>query len=276
MKIIKASGDKEIFDRNKIIKSLKRSGVKEEIIAKVLSDTEKELFEGIQTKKIYKIVFQNLKKYNRNIAGKYHLKKAILELGPTGFLFEKFIAALFESEGFQTTTNQIVRGYCVNHEVDVIAKKNKEYFIIECKFHQKGGIICDIKNALYVYARFLDIEQSKFYKLYPGEKIKQGWLVTNTRFSSDTERYGRCAGLGLLSWNYPKRKGLREKIDKNGLYPITCLTRLSKEEKQKLLNNNIVLCSSLYETPSKLKFLGLSKARKSKVMEEVKIILKKY
>ncbi len=29
--------------------------------------------------------------------------------------------------------------------------------------------------------------------------LKQGWLVTNTRFSSDAVDYGKCVGLTLLS-----------------------------------------------------------------------------
>ncbi len=50
---------------------------------------------------------------SRSTADKYHLKNAIMELGPTAFPFEKFIAGILEAEGYQTLTDQIVQGNCV-------------------------------------------------------------------------------------------------------------------------------------------------------------------
>ena len=275
MKIIKANGEETSYEPEKIARSLERAGAGQEVIQEVLSATEKELFDGIHTKAMYKIVFRNLKKLSHGTAGKYHLKSAIMELGPTGFPFEKFIAALLEAEGYQTLTDQIVQGHCVKHEVDIIAEKDNKHFMMECKFHGTTGNICDVKVALYVYARFLDVE--KTWLNIPGhaQKFHQGWLVTNTRLSGDAEKYGKCVGMGLLSWNYPRGDSLRERIDRNGLYPITCLTTLSKHEKQALLNKKIVLCHTVCERPSVLNGIGLSMARKSMALEEAKTICKK-
>lgn len=44
-------------------------------------------------------------------------------------------------------------------------------------------------------------------------------------------KYGSCAGLNLLSWDFPKGNSLREQIDASGLYPLTYLTTLSLNEK---------------------------------------------
>jgi hypothetical protein len=41
-----------------------------------------------------------------------------------GFFFEKYIARLFESEGYQTVTNLILSGN-VSHEIDVLIKKRQ-------------------------------------------------------------------------------------------------------------------------------------------------------
>lgn len=274
MKLIKASGEETDYNRENIVRSLERAGASPNIIQEVLAATEKELFDGIRTKAMYKIVFRNLKKMSPPIADRYHLKNAIMELGPTGFPFEKFIAALLEAEGYQTLTGQLVQGHCVQHEVDVIADMDNHYFMMECKFHSEGGNISDVKDALYVYARFLDI--AKHWRNTPEHalKIHKGWLVTNTRLSSEAEKYGRCVGLGMLSWNYPPGDGLRERIDRNGLYPITCLTTLSIGEKQALLNKKIVLCHLICERPSELNGIGLSPERKSKVLEEAISICK--
>lgn len=272
MKVIKANGEETSYEPEKIVRSLKRAGTSQEVIQQVLSETEKELFDGIHTKAMYKIVFRNLKKMSHGIAGKYHLKNAIMELGPSGFPFEKFIATLLKAEGYQTLTDQIVEGHCINHELDVIAEKDNQKFIMECKFHSVSGNICDVKDALYVNARFLDIEKKWLNKPGYSKKNHQGWLVTNTRFSIDAEKYGECVGMSLLSWNYPQKNSLRERIDRNGLYPITCLTNLSKHEKQRLLDNEIVLCRTLSEHPSALNGIVLSEKKKLKVLEECKII----
>ncbi len=274
MKIIKANGDETFYDPEKIIHSLKRAGADQEMIQEVLSETERELYEGIHTKALYKILYGKLKKLSHTMAGKYHLKNAIMALGPTGFPFEKFIAAMLEAEGYRTITNQIVLGHCVKHEIDVIAAKDNQRFILECKFHSYVGNICDVKVALYVYARFLDVE--KAWLNMPGrrQEFHQGWVVTNTRLSGDAEQYGQCVGLGLLSWNFPKEHSLRERIDRSGLYPITCLSSLSKQEIQRLLNNGIVLCQAVRDQPNVLNGIGLSNARKDKVLEETNTICK--
>ena len=80
--------------------------------------------------------------------------------------------------------------------------------------------------------------------------------------------------MGLLSWNYPKGHSLRERIDRSGLYPITCLSSLSEQEKQALLNKNIVLCQNICERPSELNELKLPTAKNNAVLEEAKLICK--
>jgi Holliday junction resolvase-like predicted endonuclease len=57
-------------------------------------------------------------------------------LGPAGFFFEKYIAKLFQSEGYETLTNLLLQGKCVSHEVDVVVRKNNYLTMIECKFHE--------------------------------------------------------------------------------------------------------------------------------------------
>ncbi|MCB1111073.1 MAG: restriction endonuclease [Chlamydiia bacterium] len=268
MLIIKATGEVVPYDRQKIIYSLQRAGAAEEIVGEVVEETEKHLRDRMHTKELYKIVFKKLKKLTRKAAEKYHLKKAIMELGPTGFPFEKFIAALLESEGYNTSTNEIVQGRCVAHEVDVIAEKGGKHTFFECKYHSTNGNASDIKVALYIYARYLDIKKngSNDYD------FEDAWLATNTRLTSDAEKYSRCVGLNALSWDYPKGNSLRERIDRNGLYPITCLTGLPKRQKQLLLDNHVVLCKSINEKPSILKGIGLSESEKRKILEQSETI----
>jgi predicted nuclease with TOPRIM domain len=73
----------------------------------------------------------------------------------------------------------------------------------------------------------------------------------------------------LLGWDYPANAGLKDIIDRSGLYPITCLTSLSKSEKQQLLDMKIVLCSEIQENDQFLKKVGVKDSKLSAVKDEL-------
>ena len=272
--ITKASGERVLFSKQKLHDSLERSGANEAIINEVINEVEPQLFEGIDTKKIFRMAFNLLKKKDKPIAAKYKLKEAIMELGPSGFPFEKYISEILNHQGFKTTVGEIVNGSCVTHEIDVIAEKDDKHFMIECKYHNARGIICDVKIPLYIQARFKDIEIK--WKNLPGhsEKFHQGWVVTNTRFSDDAIKYGTCAGLHLMGWDFPKNGSLKEQIDQSGLYPVTCLTSLTSVEKQKLLDKNIVLSIEICNNSSLLLSIGINQSRTSIIVNEAQRLCK--
>lgn len=226
--IVKKSGDIVAFDVEKLINSLRRASAGENVIQQIVGEVQSKIYEGMTTTKIYKIAFDLLKKYSRVSASKYKLKNALLELGPSGFPFEKLVGKLMAHEGFATEVGIIVPGNCVSHEIDVIAQKEDNHYFIECKFHSDQGRFCNVKIPLYVNSRFLDVEkQWKKQKSNEG-KISKGGVYTNTRFTTDAIQYGKCAGLLMASWDYPLGNGLKERIDISGLHPLTALTTLTK------------------------------------------------
>lgn len=268
--IVKKSGDIVAFDVEKLINSLRRVHASEDIIQQIVSEIQSTIYEGITTKKIYQIAFDMLKKQSRVSASKYKLKNALLELGPSGFPFEKLVGKLMAHEGFATEVGIIVPGNCVSHEIDVIAQKEDNHYFIECKFHSDQGRFCNVKIPLYVNSRFLDVEkQWKKQKSNEG-KISKGGVYTNTRFTTDAIQYGKCAGLLMASWDYPFGNGLKERIDKSGLHPLTALTTLTKNEKTKLLDIGLVLCREIYEQPDVLNQIGISKPRHKNILEDAK------
>ena len=93
-------------------------------------------------------------------------------------------------------------------------------------------------------------------------------ISTNTKFSSDAIQYGNCAGLKLLGWDYPIKHSLKDIIDDLGLYPITCLTTLTRAEKQKLLDMKIVLCTEICANEKLLYDIGMNETKVKKVIEE--------
>jgi hypothetical protein len=269
MKIIKHSGDIVDFDPEKLRKSLMKSGADDSIVEDILHKISKEIFDGISTKKIYKRAFALLKKEANSHAARYNLRSALQLLGPAGFFFEKYIARLFESEGYQTVTNLILPGKCVSHEIDVLIKKDDELSMIECKFHSARENKSDVKVSLYVFSRFNDLKERKRIVFAKNEIISKCWIVTNNRFTSDAVDFAKCSGMNLLSWDYPKNNNLKTKNDIDCLYPVTCLTTLSLAEKNKLLILDIILAKELINNSDKLEKVGLSANRIKNVLKEV-------
>ena len=73
--------------------------------------------------KIFRVALDYLVKEDLNLAANYGLRRAIGELGPAGFLFEQYVEIILQTYGYQTKRNVIMRGACVEHEVDVSAQK---------------------------------------------------------------------------------------------------------------------------------------------------------
>lgn len=270
IQVKKASGELEPFSEEKVALSLKRSGTDEDLSKMVLTHLTKELYDGMPTQRIYSHIFDLLRKEGSPYLGKFTLKKAIMNFGPTGYPFEKFFGAILAHNGYAVETGVNVFGRCVNHEVDVVAEKDNQHFMIECKFHNQPGACSDVKVALYVKARFDDI--AAVWKEKPGHQTKfhQAWLVTNTKLTSDAIQYGECVGMNLIGWNYPNKGSLRDLIEASGLHPITCLSSLSDTQKQILLSHDIVLCKDLLNIRSNiLTYLNLPVRQMEKLKDEV-------
>lgn len=274
IEVIKHSGERAIFSIEKLKNSLRKSGAEEALVNEIANNVRDELYQGISTKEIYNRAFALLKKKKKGYASKYKLKKAIYELGPTGFPFEKFVGAILYYSGYDVKTGQFLNGKCVTHEVDVVAHKNGQYIVAECKFHSDEGRNCNVKVPLYIHSRYGDI-LNNYGDGNKGEKPNEGWVVTNTRFTEDALTYGKCVGLYLLSWDFPKDNGIKDRIDRLGLYPVTVSTLLSQREKQFLLSRDVVLCKQLIDDQFYLDHLGVSEKRKARILEEINILCQK-
>ena len=272
--IRKRSGEIEAFNLDKLKNSLRRASVDEQLILKIAAEVEANLKDGMTTKQLYKMAYRMLKGTSRVQASKYKLKKALMQLGPSGFPFERLVGQLLSHEGFETEVGVFVQGNCVKHEVDVIAQRDQIHYMIECKYHSDEGRFCDVKVPLYIQSRFIDIRTE--WKKHPDHhsKLHQGWVYTNTRFTTDAIEYGTCVDLGLTSWDFPSGKGLRERIDRAGLHPITALTSLTKYEKTLLLEKGIVICKELQQKPELLQQIGIKGSRLENILEDLEELCK--
>jgi hypothetical protein len=266
--IVKANGQKEPFNPAKLESSLLRSGADHETVDEIVIHIAKELKGGMSTSQIYRHAFFLLNKKQKPVAFRYSLRRAVMELGPSGFPFEDFVGHILREKGFEVLTGQRVLGGCVEHEVDVVAWNENKLIMAEAKFHNHLGIKTDVKTTLYVKARIDDLRETVF--LYGVErKLDEGWLITNTKFTTTAIHYAECKGLTLIGWNYPKQGNLQDLIVDSGLHPITCLTSLSQAQKKMLLTRRIVLCRNLKEDPSILRSIGFSDEKALKTLQEI-------
>ncbi len=267
--IVKASGETEPFSEGKLRRSLELAGATSASIEKIVGHIVGELKNKTKTQKIYRHAFSLLRKYERPVAGRYSLKQSIMKLGPSGHAFERLVGELFNADGFSVEVGKIVPGSCVSHEVDVVAIKENKHIMVECKFHNQPGVKSDIKIALYVQARFEDVQ--KVWLNNPGhaEKFHEVWLVTNTKLTSEAIRYADCVGMKALGWDHPVGDGIEARINRAGIHPITCLTTISESQKQELIKNKIVFCKELIGQKHLLKSLGLTAPKILTVVEEI-------
>jgi hypothetical protein len=265
-KIIKADGSIEAFDGRKLEVSLQRAGAGVHTAERIRATIEASIGNQAATAEIYRRAFQMLRRETRAAAGRYSLRTALFELGPTGHPFEDFVALMFEKEGWKVEWRKILQGKCVTHEVDVYATRGGEYLAAELKYHNDPNYKTDVKTALYVKARFDDIWQCD-----PNEQtcpIDHGMLITNTKFTSQAIQYAKCSGMELLGWDYPLKGNLFDRIIASGIYPITALTLLKKSEKRLLINKGIIITEQLREHREALRNISIPPERIGSILAE--------
>ncbi len=269
--IIKADGSKESFDPERLYRSLMRAGAPHRTARDIADTVSHTVRHGMHSHEIYQHAFRLLRRETRPVAARYALRRALLELGPSGHPFEDFVARIFKKEGWNVEWRRIIKGTCVSHEVDIYAHRGGETLAAELKYHNTASYKTDVKVALYVKARFEDIWAcDSAARACP---VERGFLITNTKFTSEAIAYAQCAGLELIGWGYPEKGNLYERMCKARVYPITTLTRLKKSEKKLLIDAGVVSCDMLRERRDALAALKLSPERMGAILAESDALL---
>lgn len=269
--VLKADGSSEFFKVEKLRRSLRRAGASHSEISSITEAVASKLYDGIKTQEIYRIAFELLRAEAQPVAARYSLRRALFGLGPTGFPFERYLARLFEAEGYTVKTGLIIQGHCAAHEIDVAAYKDDHSFVAEAKFHARPGTKTDLQVAMYAYARLLDLRDARICN-DDICGIREFWLITNTKFTTTAEKYGACVNIPMLSWDYPRHNNLHDRIERLGVYPISVLHTLTQSQIVTLLGNDIILCSDIVAKPHVLKRLHLSEAQVNEILFEAKSI----
>ncbi len=273
IQVKKHSGELVPFEPKKLRHSLSKSEASEEEVDKVFERIQPRLYNGITTRELYELAFDLLKNHRDSYAARYSLKKALRDLGPEGFYFEKWIGKLFANAGYQTITGKTVQGHAVTHEIDVIATKNEMMLAIECKFRNDVDAKISVTTPMYFISRVKDIKGLSFSFFETPQEFTDGWLVTNAYLTSDSIRFGEYYNLNMLAWDYPPQNNIKNQVDNLALYPVTCLTNLNGMEKSTLLKNGCILVKDLVENPEYLAYIQTAKHQKKRILIEAQELI---
>lgn len=276
--VINILGEKEVFSKNKIYQGARRAGASKALAQEIARIIQKEAYNGITTQKIFDRIKELLHQKAPGVAMRFCLKEGIRKLGPSGFSFEKYIGEIFKRWGFFVQLNQIIPGKCVTYEIDFLAKKESEFLLGECKFHNLPENRTDLKVVLATYARLLDIKNGHFFEKKALKNLRlKGILVTNTKFTDKVIKYANCVGIELLGWRYPRQKGLEYFIENQNLYPVTVLEGVTPRVLEVLSYHQLMLVDELFKiSPEQFsKRTGISLEQIKILQQQAEILFKK-
>ncbi len=250
--VTKFDGTRQPFDRNKVVRTCLRMGATPAVAESIAEEIENRVYDGMETKKILQMIFRSLRKHKPATRHQIDLRKALSLLNPAPD-FERYIQLLLSEHGYEVTPNQIMRGRCVEHEVDAVARKNGKTCIVEVKHHYKYHTPTSLDVSRISRAVFEDVTEA--YELGLNNlKVDYALIVCNTKLSEHAKRYADCRGISHIGWSSPPNHDLQTMIEEKKLYPITFLKGLNAETRNKLASKGVILLKQLTEkTPKELR-----------------------
>jgi len=266
MFVINAVGQQEEFLKEKIINSLLRAGIKKNVSHKIANEIEKKVYPDISTLEIYELIKKRIKKEKSGF--RFNLKMAMKELGPDGFVFEKFVKEVFEVLNFNVDINQHLNGKCISHEIDIIAEDKRKKYIGECKFRNRTGDRVDVNIPMKMFSIMDDLLNTN---IASKSKIKP-IIITNEKFTAYAIKYAKCKKIKLLGWNFPREKGLERIIENYKLYPVTILPSFKKNHLHFFAKNGILLVKNIQENKKSISD-AFGKRQFNQLLREASLIL---
>ena len=271
--VIKADGTREEFSKWKVEKSCLRMGATKETAQAIADEIESRLYDGISTRRILQMIYNRLKKHKPLMKLQIDLRRSLslLRSAPD---FEEYIQLLLSEHGYRIMPNQIIRGRCVEHEIDAIATKNNRTCIVEVKHHYKYHTPTSLDVSRISRAVFEDITEGHELGLN-SLKIDYAMIVCNTKLSEHAKKYADCRGISHISWSSPLNHDLQTMIEEKKLYPITILKGLSATARNKLTSSGIILLKQLIErnTTQLRRQTGISRQKLGLLVDNAKAIL---
>ena len=247
--VTKFDGSKQPYSREKVVTTSKRMGASSEDAEHIADEVESRLYDGMPTEEILRIVHAYLRESRPGLDLMVDLRKAISSLRPKPD-FERFIRLLLEEFGYEVTSNQIIRGRCVEHEIDAIARRRGDIVYVEVKHHFNPHVYTGLDIVKEARATFEDLTEGNQL----GENsigVNKSLVICNTKFSDHALRYSACRGIDHIGWKSPANMGLERRVEEKDLYPITMFGGLTHEDEEGLGNHGIVLLKQVLQQDAK-------------------------
>ncbi|MCD6154804.1 MAG: restriction endonuclease [Candidatus Verstraetearchaeota archaeon] len=241
--VIKADGSKQPYDEEKVIQTCLRLGASRAVAETVAENISSKLYDGIKTNIILEMVFEELEKYVPSVKHKVDLRRALALMKPKPD-FECYVRIILKNYGFKVYSNRILRGRCVEHEVDGIAIRNGKTYIVEVKHHYNYHTPTGLDVSRIARAVLEDLNEGYLLGLN-NLKIDTAIIVCNTKLSEHARRYADCRGILHIGWNSPEPWNLRIMIEKKKLYPITYIRGLNENLRERFSSAGIILLKQL-------------------------------
>ena len=248
-------------------------GASQETAEAIADEIESKLYNGISTRRILQMIYSRLKKHKPVMKLQIDLRRSLslLRSAPD---FERFIQLLLREHGYEVTPNQIIRGRCVEHEVDAVARKNGRTCIVEVKHHYRYHTPTSLDVSRISRAVYEDLTEGHELGLN-SLKVDYAMIVCNTKLSDHAKRYADCRGISHIGWSSPPNRDLQTMIEEKKLYPVTLLKGLNAANRDKLTSNNVILLRQLAEanTAELRRQTGVSKEKLGSMVDEARTIL---
>lgn len=270
--VVKADGASEPFNREKVFKTCLKLCGSVELAEKVSKRVEEQVYDGISTREILSAIFKIMAEYKPAIAYRVDLRTSLslLRSKPD---FENFISQIFRNLGFEVERNIIVQGFCIEHEVDVLASKEDKLVYVEVKHHINPHKYVDLDVVEKVWATLLDIREG-YEKGLNKLNISKPLVATNTKFTNHAYKYAKCRGIDLLGWGTADTMDLEKLIVEFKLYPITILKGFELNTLYKVIDMGYVTVKQLADSAaSTLLKAGLSEKDANLLVERAREVL---
>jgi hypothetical protein len=99
--ITKADGSRQLFDKEKVIRTCMRMGASRELAIVVANRVESRVYEGMPTSKVLDLIFRFMRKGNPGVRHLFDLRRG-LSLMSSKPEFELFVQVLLAHHGGQT------------------------------------------------------------------------------------------------------------------------------------------------------------------------------
>lgn len=244
--VTKSDGSKQVFQKEKVAGTCLRMGATHEVAEHVANRVEQGIYDGIESKRILSMIFRQLGRYRPAVRQHTDLRRALAMMDPKPD-FEQYVRILLKEQGYQVTSNEIVRGRCVEHEIDAIATKGGKTYLVEVKHHSNPHMLSGLDVVRISRAIFEDVTEG-FKVGLNSINVEKAIIVCNVKLSDHAKRYADCRGIAHIGWRYPSDSGIDRMIEEKKLYPMTYLKNLDSVSMRRLTGEGVLHLKQLVES----------------------------